>query len=141
MLFWIGGKILTIRSTTCFDSKLEVAVAVFSGIRLVSMYSKRELFLIKFNIALCVQVNNQLFAFSNSTFSLFIHNFSKTSCTISSASFDERKKLTANRNRFLLCISTTSLNSCLFKMVTITVKTIFSHEKLQLDKLFQAKQI
>ena len=122
ILFWRGGKELTNWSITCFDSKL------LSGAWLLFSSNESKWFcclflrLNWFNIALCAHVKSQDFTFSFSTLSLFNHNFSKVSCTMSLASSESFRKWTAKRYKESLCWSMEKLYSALVKVVVLQLK-------------------
>ena len=124
MVFWIGGKIPTMWLITCFDSKLKEVISAFSFWISLASLMKRAFLWMKLIIALWVQVNNQDLAFSNSTLSLFIHNFSKTSCTISCASSWFLRKLTAKRYNESLWFSTLILYSFLLNLWNLQLKQL-----------------
>ena len=124
MVFWIGGKIPTMWLITCFDSKPKVVISDFSAWNSLASFMKRAFLCMKLIIALWAQVNNHDLAFSNSTLSLLIHNFSNTSCTISCASSWFFRKLTANRYNESLWFSTLILYSFLFNLWNLQLKQL-----------------
>lgn len=131
MVFWRGGKIPTMWLITCFVSNPNDEVSVFSEWYSFAIFVNRAFLWMKLIIALWAHVNNQDFAFSNSTLSLLTHNFSKTSWTISCASSWFLRKLTAKRYKESPWLSTLILYSCLFNYVKFAVKTIGTNQKLQ----------